>query len=78
MLPFALLAYRGFGDDRLERFGQPWPQMLIFRDLQTGEERLVREPAVGVVGARVGVVGVGQQAQRIVQECPRRAGVLVL
>ena len=69
MFPFGLLACGGLVDDRLERFREAWAELLVVGDLQPVVERLVREPAVTVVGVRASAVGVGDEPQAFVEEC---------
>ncbi|WP_240423362.1 hypothetical protein [Leucobacter sp. wl10] len=52
--------------------------MFVVGDVEPGVERLVRQPPVGVAGSGVGVVRVGEQPQRVVQERPPAGLVLVL
>lgn len=77
MLRVVIVSVGAFADDGGERLGQPWAELFIVGDVEAGVEGLVRQSAVGVAGAGVGVVRVGEQPQRVVQECPATGVVCV-
>ena len=52
--------------------------MLVLSDLQPRVERLVREPPAPVIGVGVGVASVGEEPQRVVEECPPSNVLLVV
>ncbi|WP_295688102.1 hypothetical protein [uncultured Brevibacterium sp.] len=67
-----------FADDGGEGFCESWVELFVVGDVEPGVERLAREPAVGVAGSGVGVVGIGEQPQAVVQERAPTGVVLVV
>ena len=78
LLAFVIPGLCCFADDGGERFAEAGAELFVVGDVEAGVERLAREPAVGVAGSGVGVVRVGEQPQRVVQECPASGVVLVV
>ena len=82
VFPFRFLTFIaarvGFAEDRRERLGEAWAELFVVGDVEACVERLVREPAVGVAGMRVSAVRVGEEPERVVEECAPAGVVLAV
>ncbi|MGB4779858.1 hypothetical protein [Microbacterium sp.] len=82
MFPFGFLAFVTarvcFAEDRREGFREAWLQLFVVGDVEPRVEGLVREPPLGVTGVCIGVMCVGEQSERVVQESPPAGVVLAV
>ena len=82
MFPFRFLAFIaalvGFAEDRGEGLGECGAAPFVVGDVHARVAGLVRDPPFGVARVRLGVVCIGQQPQRVMEERPPARAMLAV
>jgi len=78
VFPYGFFASGRRLNDGGERLREARAQLLVLSDLQPRVERLVRLSPASAVGVRVGVVGVGEEPQAVVEERPTADVLLIV